>query len=99
MDNFKRLKVELEQCVQAMRDSEVGAEAGGREEEQGEQAEEERERERRAVEERELLTELAMTRMTEHMRRLEEENTEARARIRQMETAGSVGPRPVPRPR
>ena len=47
---------------------------------------------------RELLTELAMSRMTEHMRRLEEENREARARITEMETAGS-GPRPVPRPR
>ena len=78
-----------------MKDSEVGAE--GREQ-TGEAGEEERERERRAVEERELLTELAMSRMTEHMRRLEEENREARARITEMETAGS-GPRPVPRPR
>ena len=97
-----RLKVELEHCVQAMKDSEVGAEADSREEQHEEAAEEERERERRAVEERELLTELAMTRMTEHMRRLEEENREARDRIRQMEeTAGSGGgaSQPVPRPR
>ena len=80
--------------MQAMKDSEVGSEA------REEPGEEERERERRAVEERELLTELAMTRMTERMRRLEEENTEARARIREMEeTADSCGPRPVPRPR
>ena len=95
-----RLKVELEHCVQAMKDSEVGAEAESREEQLEGAAEEERERERRAVEERELLTELAMTRMTEHMRRLEEENREARARITQMETAGTSGQaRTVPRPR
>ena len=99
-----RLKVELEHCVQAMKDSEVGAEADSREEQYEEAAEEERERERRAVEERELLTELAMTRMTEHMRRLEEENREARDRIRQMEESGTAGSgggasQPVPRPR
>ena len=90
-----RLKVELEQCVQAMKDSEVSP--GGEVREADEENEEQRQRERRAVEERELLTELAMTRMTEHMRRLEEENSEARTRIREMEEHLGADTR-VPRP-
>ena len=43
------------------------------------------EKERKAVEERELLTELAMTRMTDKMKLLEEENEERKQMLITME--------------
>ena len=43
------------------------------------------EKERKAVEERELLTELAMTRMTDKMKLLEEENKQTKWTMMEME--------------
>ena len=54
----------------------------------GERTEEVRsimEKERKAVEERELLTELAMTRMTDKMKLLEEENKKTKCTMMEME--------------
>ena len=44
-----------------------------------------REKERKAVEERELMTELAMSRMSDKMKLLEQENIEARSMMKEME--------------
>ena len=83
--NF-RLKLELEQCVQAIRDTELRHQnedkmAGVRNDE----VRTIMEKERKAVEERELLTELAMTRMTDKMKLLEEENMKTKSTMTEME--------------
>ena len=44
-----------------------------------------REKERKAVEERELMTELAMSRMSDKMKMLEQENLEAKTMMKEME--------------
>ena len=81
-----RLKLELEQCVQAIRDTELRHQdedklAGARNDEVRTYME----KERKAVEERELLTELAMTRMTDKMKLLEEENKKTKFTMMEME--------------
>ena len=81
-----RLKLELEQCVQAIRDSELQQQhedklAGARNDE----VRNHMEMERKAVEERELLTELAMSRMTDKMKLLEQENEETKRMMMTME--------------
>ena len=88
-----RLKLELEQCVQAMRDADPRAEEAGVKtmtaRDVAETAEKsgrrEQEQERRAAEERGLLAELAMSRMAERVRALELENSEARRRVQEAE--------------
>ena len=89
-----RLKLELEQCVQAMRDADPRAEEAGVKtmtaRDVAETAEEksgrrEQEQLRRAAEERGLLAELAMSRMAERVRALELENSEARRRVQEAE--------------
>ena len=72
--------------MQAIRDSELQQQhedklAGARNDE----VRTHMEMERKAVEERELLTELAMSRMTDKMRRLEEENEETKKMLITME--------------
>lgn len=86
------LKLELEQCVQAMRDSEMKhdgySDSSGGKNSSGVSEEENlrlREKERKAVEERELMTELAMSRMSDKMKLLEQENIEARSMMKEME--------------
>ena len=81
-----RLKLELEQCVQAIRDTELQQQhedklAGARNDE----VRTHMEMERKAVEERELLTELAMSRMTDKMKLLEQENEETKKLLVTME--------------
>ena len=81
-----RLKLELEQCVQAIRDTELQQQhedklAGARNDE----VRTNMEMERKAVEERELLTELAMSRMTDKMKLLEQENQETKKLMLTME--------------
>ena len=81
-----RLKLELEQCVQAIRDTELQQQhedklAGARNDE----VRTHMEMERKAVEERELLTELAMSRMTDKMKLLEEENKKTKFTMMEME--------------
>ena len=81
-----RLKLELEQCVQAIRDTELQQQhedqlAGARNDE----VRTNMEMERKAVEERELLTELAMSRMTDKMKLLEQENQETKNLMLTME--------------
>ena len=78
--------MELEQCVQAIRDTELKHQdedkmAGVRNDE----VRNSMEKERKAVEERELLTELAMTRMTDKMKLLEEENMKTKWTMTEME--------------
>ena len=77
---ISRLKLELEQCVQAMRDSEMRHE---KHEDKKEVVDDDNDHDnmRRVMEERELLTQLTITRMTEKMNMLQEENTEMKRRL------------------
>ena len=82
-----RLKLELEHCVRAMRDSEVKRE----ELHEGSDKEEECEEVlRRAVEEREMMTQLAMIRMADRIKILEQENSEVKGLVRIMEDQISI---------